>query len=185
MDSKGDQIVAQPVAPCENKTKLSSHHCEYAEYASTGATYFVFMMSVGVVLRHFGDRDFSTVLTLGAGLQCLGFFLLSLKVKYQKTVAGLSSKTLEMYIIFFFLRLASTLFKNGYLPVDRTGDHVYQIADIGSLLVVLSLIFDIHKTYKDTYQAEHDTLAVWKAIPACILLSVFVHGDLKDRKSVV
>lgn len=42
------------------------------------------------------------------------------EVKYQKTVAGLSSRTLEMYVVFFLFRLGSTLFKNGYLPIDRS-----------------------------------------------------------------
>merc|ERR1719213_254588 len=117
---------------------------------------------------------------MSSAVQCLGFFLLSRKVKFQNTVAGLSSRTLEMYVNFFMFRLGSTLFKNGYLPVDKSGDYVYQLGDIGSLLIVLNLLYAIHKRHKDTYQAEHDTLEAWKALPACILLAVFVHGDLNN-----
>jgi hypothetical protein len=178
MDSKGDQIVAQPVAPIENKTKLSSHHCEYAEYASTGATYFVFMMSVGVVLRHFSDRDFSTVLTLGAGLQCLGFFLLLQKVKRQRSVAGISSKMLEMYVLVILFRLSSTLIKQGYLPVDRSGDYVYQMADMMSLCLVFQLLWCCHKTHKVTFQADHDSLEIWRAVPVALVLATCFHGNL-------
>lgn len=47
-------------------------------------------------------------------------FVCSAEVKYQKSVAGMSSRTLEMYVLFFLFRLGSTLFKNGYLPVDRS-----------------------------------------------------------------
>merc|ERR1719321_1477282 len=82
-------------------------------HVSTGCAYFVFLMIVGVVLRQFSDRDFSTVLTLGSVVQCLGFFLLLQKVKMQRSVAGVSSKMLEMYVLLFLFRLSSTLTKNG------------------------------------------------------------------------
>ena len=33
---------------------------------------------------------------------------------------------LEMYLIQLIFRLSSTLIKEGYLPIDRSGDHIYQ-----------------------------------------------------------
>jgi len=165
---------------CTDPAKQCSAQTRYK--ASTASAYGIFFVMVVVIMHKFTDGDFSVVLTMSSAVQCLGFFLLSRKVKFQGTVAGLSSRTLEMYVIFFMFRLGSTLFKNGYLPVDRSGDYIYQIGDIGSLLIVLNLLYSIHKRHKDTYQAEHDTLAVWKAIPACVLLSVFVHGDLNNSK---
>lgn len=138
-------------------------------------TFFVFF----VLLMHKGtDGDFSLTLTMSAAVQCLGFALLSLKVQHQQSVAGLSSRTLEMYVLFFIVRLSSTLIKNGYLPQDRSGDFIYQTSDIGSLLMVLRLLYVLHRKHKDTYQAEQDSLPIFKAIPACVLLGVFVHGDL-------
>lgn len=139
------------------------------------AGFFIFL----VLLMHKGtDGDFSVILTMSAAVQCLGFCLLSLKVHHQKTVAGLSSRTLEMYVVFFLVRLTSTLFKNGYLPQDRSGDFIYQTSDVGSLVMVLRLLYVIHKKHKDTYQADADSLPIFKAIPACVVLGVFVHGDL-------
>lgn len=38
----------------------------------------------------------------------------------------MSSKMLEMYLIQLIFRLSSTLIKGGYLPIDRSGDHIYQ-----------------------------------------------------------
>ena len=113
MDVKNDSIVAEQASPIEQKTKLQSPSSDYSAVASTGCSYFVFMMCVGVVLRHFSDRDFSTVLTLGAGVQCLAFYLLLQKVKRQRSVAGISSKMLEMYVCVLLLRLSSTLIKQG------------------------------------------------------------------------
>merc|ERR1740138_1307985 len=147
-------------------------------HVSTGCAYFVFLMLTGIVLRQFSDRDFSTVLTLGSGVQCLGFFLLLQKVKRQKSVAGISSKMLEMYVLVFTFRLSSTLIKQGYLPIDRSGDWVYQAADIVSLLVVFQLLWNVHKVHKVTYQRSHDTLDIWRAVPVAVMMGIILHGNL-------
>jgi len=146
----------------------------------TYTAYVVFVLCSLVVAHQFTDHDFSLVLTTSAGVQCLGFFLLSMKVKKQKSCAGLSSKTLEMYTLFLITRLTSTLFKNGYLPVDRSGDWVYQVADIGTLLVVLRLLYSMHRTHADTYDKENDSLKVFNFLPACALLAVCIHGNLNN-----
>jgi len=127
-----------------------------------------------------GGRRFSVILTVGAILQCLAWVILSLKVSYQKTVSGLSSRMLESYVVFFCFRLGSTLIKDGYLPSDRSGDYLYQSFDIASLVLVLNLLYSVHRRFPDTYQAEHDSLQIIKALPACILLSCLLHGDLNN-----
>lgn len=151
-----------------------------SERAITCAAYVIFALCASVVLLKFTDHDFSLVLTSSAALQCLGFFLLYQKAKKQKSVEGLSSRTLEMYVLVLCFRLSSTLVKNGYLPVDRSGDWVYQLADIGSLVIVLALLVLIHKTFKSTYDAANDTMPIHNFIPACVLLAICIHGDLND-----
>lgn len=150
------------------------------EKAITCGAYVIFALCSAIVLLQFSDHDFSLVLTLSAALQCLGFFLLFRKTQKQKSVEGLSSKTLEMYVLVLVSRLTSTLTKNGYLPMDRSGDWVYQLADIGSLFLVLALLHSVHKKYKSTYDAANDTLPIMKFTPACVLLAICVHGDLND-----
>lgn len=142
----------------------------------TAYTWFAFC--TGVVSQQFSDQDFSAVLTLSAGVQALGLLLLVYKVHTTKTVAGLSARSLEMYLAFFLFRLSSTLFKNGYIPVDRSGDWVYQSADLLSLLMVMQLLFCCQVSHRSTYQHQLDTVEMWRAIPACALLAIFVHGDL-------
>merc|ERR1719446_1861639 len=121
-------------------------------------SYLVFIGCVLVVGKEFSDRDFSAVMTLGSGVQCFGFYLLLHKVKVQNSVAGISSKTLEMYTLMLMFRLSATLFKNGYLPVDRSSDFVYQAADVASLLILFQLLYCVHKKNRATYQAELDDL---------------------------
>lgn len=140
--------------------------------------YFVFGMWLFIIHHQFTDHDFSLVLTMSSIVQCLGFGLLSIKVRSYKNVAGLSSKSLEMYIIFFVFRLSSTCFKNGYLPIDRSGDWMYQFADSICACIVLQLLYTMHKTFPDSYTSQHDTLDIFKAIPACMFLAYFIKGDL-------
>merc|ERR1719224_243108 len=128
----------------------------------------------------FSDQDFSAILTLSAAVQCFGLMLLVYKVAKTKTVSGLSARSLEMYVGFFLFRLSSSLFKNGYIPVDRSGDWVYQATDIVSLLLTLQLLYCLHVTHRSTYQEQLDTVEMWRCIPACILVAIFIHGDLND-----
>jgi len=164
--------VASASSPSVSEVTVKQGH------VSTGMSYFVCMMLTGVLLRMFSDGDHSTVLTLGSIVQCLGFFLLLQKVKMQKSVAGISGRMLEVYVMVFMFRLSSTLTKNGYLPIDRSGDWVYQAADIASLLLVIQLLWMVHKEYHFTYQSSHDTLEIWRAVPAAIVLGIVFHGRL-------
>ena len=103
----------------------------------------------------------------------MGFALLNFKIRAQKSVAGISSRMLELFLLHLGTRLMSTCLKNGYIPMDsspravtpkalqiarsvtsfysgtldsttsllpRTGDLMYQLCDIGSLLFVLDIL---------------------------------------------
>lgn len=168
----GMQCMSQQQPGCSTKTKN----------LSMIAVYTIVGTWLMVVYHHLSDQDFSMVLTLSSLTQFTGFVLLALKVRWAKSAAGLSSKTLEMYFIFLCTRLASTTFKNGYLPIDRSGDWVYQSGDAMSAVVVLHLLYVMHKTYGVTYQAQHDTLDVFKAVPACMFLAFFLKGDLNSSQ---
>merc|ERR1719271_1146764 len=84
-------------------------------------SYVVFFVGA-VTLYNALSAGFSSTLTLGAGFQCLGFILLAMKVQNHKVTSGLSGKMLMMYAPVLCFRLSSTLWLNGYLPVDATGD---------------------------------------------------------------
>lgn len=131
-----------------------------------------------VVWTKCSNQHFSAVLTAGSFAQCLGFLLLTIKVRATKSVSGLSSGTIEMYIAFFVCRLGSTCFNHGYLPADRSGKSVYQLMDIGSLLLAVQLLYCIHKTHRWTYQREQDTLPMAPLVPPCLVLAYFFHAGL-------
>ena len=160
--------------------QIAKGHEKARQNIAVCATYFVFALVSGVVAKHFSDMDFSAVLTAGAAVQCFGFYLLLQKAHSTHSVAGISSKTLELYVLAFAFRLPCTCLRNGYLPVDQSGDWVYQSADVMSVFLVLHLLYVTHKTYGTTYQAAHDSLDIFKAIPACAVLAFFVKGDLNS-----
>merc|ERR550537_1436742 len=122
--------------------------------------YFVFAVVVVCAVQMLSDRVFSAIITLGAAFQCLGFVLLRLKVRKQRGVQGVSGRSLQLYAVALCCRLFSTLQYNGYLPVDRTGDWLYQLVDLVALGVVYSLIVATRTTHSVTYHDEYDTCKI-------------------------
>jgi len=137
--------------------------------------YFLFGVCAMIAARAAILPVYSSIVTLGAGIQCLGFATLVAKAQWQKSMSGISLKTLQLYAAVLALRLATTLTYGGYLPVDRSGDFVYQLADMISLGCVLSLLTN---NYKHTYQDWCDTMEVQRLIPGCVVFAVFIHGNL-------
>jgi len=158
--------------------KLSQVSTSSRLKAAVFATYAAFALVWWVVVCGIiCDTDFSSVLTIGATIQCLGFVLLCVKVNATNSVEGLSSKTLVLFVLFLFSRLTSTCIKNGYIPVDSTGDYFYQVMDATSLACVLHLLYRMHHTHVYTYQEEYDQLSVGPLVLSSVVLGIFIHGN--------
>lgn len=160
---------------------IDQYYSMYAntiEIASMGVAVCTFLSATLFVFTHIEVLDFSSVLTLGGGLQCLGFFLLNLLVRNRESVSGVSGKALQIYVLVFCFRLTSTLNKNGYIPMDKTGDWLFQLADISSLLIVLQLLRRVYKVNAETYMAELDVLPITPLVPFALVFSFFAYGDL-------
>merc|ERR1719214_478154 len=144
-------------------------------------TYIVFFVGA-VTLYNALSAGFSSFLTLSAGLQCLGFVLLALKVQKQRSTTGLSGKMLIMYALTLCFRLSSTLHLNGYLPVDQTGDWAYQAIEICSLALTAYLMRCAFVTHRATYQEQQDSLPVklQNMVMGCFIFAVLIHPNL-DR----
>merc|ERR1719333_311975 len=144
-------------------------------------TYLVFFLGA-VTLYHALSAGFSSFLTLSAGLQCLGFVLLSLKMRSQRAAPGLSGKTLIMYAATLCFRLSSTVHLNGCLPVDQTGDWAYQAVEICSLILVGYLMHCVFVSHRTSYQESQDSfpVSIQSAVMGCFILAVAIHPNL-DR----
>merc|ERR1719353_1338429 len=135
---------------------------------------------MGTVFQQIADQEFSSVLTMSVLSQCLAFVLIALQISKVKSVAGISGKTMIIQALALCFRLSSTLFLDGYLPLDKTGDMMYQMVDVCSLMMVLQILQCIYKSHSITYQRDADTMDVKNMVIGCVALAVVVHPDLND-----
>merc|ERR1719359_1058606 len=135
---------------------------------------------MSVVFKQVAEQEFSSVLTMSVLAQCLASLLISLQISKSKSVAGISGKTMIIQALALCFRLSSTLFLDGYLPLDKTGDMMYQMVDVCSLMMVLHILQCIYKSHKVTYEQDADTMDIKNMVMACVALAVIFHPDLND-----
>merc|ERR1719310_1098141 len=134
-----------------------------------------------LVCQSFHDLGLSTFITLALAIQCFAFTCLRLKISQTKSVTGISGRTLMLQAASCTLRLSSTTWLNGYVPVDGTGDGLYQLLDVCALLLVLQLLYCVFRAHRCTYQEEHDNFNIELMALSCFVLAVLVHPDLNNR----
>lgn len=145
--------------------------------------YCVFAVILVFAAKFLSDLKFSAIITCGAAVQCLGFCLLRLKVRKQRGVVGISSKTLQLFVCAYTCRLFSTLQYNGYLPVDRSGDWVYQLCEVVALLVAVSLLASMHSVHEASYESHHDTCKIQWFLIVALALAYLIHPSLNNRRT--
>lgn len=146
--------------------------------ATTWFCYLATTLIWFVMWGQYSSFKFSAILTCSSLIQCMGFALLNFKIRAQKSVAGVSSRMLELFVLHLSTRLMSTCLKNGYIPMDSTGDLMYQLCDICSLIVVLDILYRVHKVHAHTYEDDADSMPLAPLVLPCLTLAVFFHGTL-------
>merc|ERR1719311_166590 len=111
-------------------------------------------------------------------LQCLAFLLLGLQVLSTGSVSGISARSLVLDALALCCRLSSTLWLNGYLPVDASGDHIFQIIDLTSLGIVTWLIYQVMVVRRKSYQEEQDSLPTTPMTVGAFLMAAMLHGNM-------
>lgn len=161
-----------------SKEKLESFHSMFVG-CSMKFVYGFFALVVFVNTQHI-TMDWSVILTVGSIFQTLGWYALLHKILKQKSVAGVSLYTVEMFIVTYAVRLWSTMMMSGYLPMDSSGDGIYQLADFIGLGIACGTWQCISETHKKTYDWHLDTLDIRNGMPICVVLALLIHGDLND-----
>lgn len=138
----------------------------------------------------FSDGDFSFLLTFGSCIRAFAFGILIYKAMSQKSVAGLSLKTLELYALTFFFRLNSVLRFQGYLPFDSSGDWFYGLVEVMAFFLCLGCIYIVMFTFKSTYDIQKDLFGnlhvpsefgvVYIIVP-CVIFAVMFHPNLNHN----
>jgi hypothetical protein len=161
---------------------LASTNSKRAGKQSPGVpiAYVVFVI-IGLMVYHlFAEGEFSSILTLSAIFQCLAFCLLVLQAATTSGAQGISATTLKLDAFALACRLSSTIWLEGYLPSDQTGDYLYQVFDALSLGMVLWLLYRMLSSERMTYEANEDSLPTAPFAVACLILAAIFHGDLDD-----
>jgi hypothetical protein len=127
------------------------------------------------------DRKWTYMMTMSGFAHCFGLVLLCIQVVSVGSATGVSARALILDGIAVSLRLASTLFFEGYLPNDKSGDHVYQCADICSLLLIVFLLRSVLVTYRGTYQEAEDDISLGPFVLTALMLGALLHGDMDDH----
>lgn len=143
---------------------------------------YVFFIGGGAGVYHlFSDGYFSFILTLSVLIQCFGLALLALQVLSTGKATGISANTLILDGIALCCRLSNTLWLNGYVPADKSGDHVFQMIDITSICLIAWLIYQVKVKKSATYQIEDDTFPAWPMVLGSLFLASIFHANLNHR----
>lgn len=140
--------------------------------------YVLAFVSLLAVYHMIAEGEFSTILTFAVMFQCLGFGLLCIQVLTGKS-NGISIRALGLDALAICLRLSSTTWLDGYLPMDASGDWVYQAVDFLSLLFVLWLLYKLMKDVRGAQQ--QDNMPIAPIVLTCIMLATLLHADMNDH----
>lgn len=143
-------------------------------------SYCVYAAIALLVMRICSDFHYSAILTVGAAAQCMGFCMLLQNVHQRNSVEGLSQKSLILYAVAYACRLCSTIFKRGYVPMDRTGTFLYQLIDLAGLVIIAVLLRKCQLKSGVAQRPDLDDVPLKNLLLPCVVLAVFIHGDLNN-----
>lgn len=127
------------------------------------------------------EPSISTIVTVAGMLQCLAMLLLGAQIVCTASVEHISGRAIGMEALASCCRLTSTLFFNGYVPVDESGDWFYQAVDLCSLSVAVWLLYQVFVEKRSSYKADEDAMPVVPLIAACFLMAALFHGNQNFR----
>jgi len=148
--------------------------------SGTTAAYVMFLTAGWLVYYFVANGEFSAILTLSVMLQCMGFALLGVQVLLTGKSKGISARALTLDAFALCFRLSSTLWLNGYLPVDASGDHIFQAFDITSVVLVALLLRKILNERSEE-EAAQDSFPIFPVVVGSILLGALFHADMNVR----
>merc|ERR1719272_1526240 len=144
---------------------------------------YVAFLTVALLVYHLiAEGEFSSVLTLSAVFQCLGFCLLGIQSISPEGFKGISAQSLQLDAIALACRLSSTLWFDGYLPADSPGDWMYQAFDLASLGMVLWLLHRLKSLQRTVPERDKDSLPALPVALGALILAALLHSDLDDNR---
>jgi len=143
--------------------------------------YLVFAIGAYAVYHHVAEQEFSSILTMGVIVQALATVFMCAQILTSGRATGVSASGLTLDAIAVALRLSSTVWLNGYLPTDKTGDRVYQITDFCTLGMLLFLLHRVLVVHRHSYEEDQDSFSMGPTVLVCFALAAIFHSDMDDN----
>jgi len=138
-------------------------------------TYAVFFGLYFPIHWRLAGTAVSGLFTIAALFQCLGFAMLVLQTMAHASTKGISANSLELKLLALICRLSNSTWLDGYLPMDATGDWLFQALDfisLGLLLWLLHRAYWVERFFIWNTQCQTVPLAL-----ACLSLATLLHGN--------
>jgi len=141
--------------------------------------YTVFLMT-GSTLYYYlgGDMSNSSIMDkigiLSTMMEGYGLLSLSVKIKEQGSVSGISGMTILMYALTYTIREVEMLFTDHTVLYTLNGLSL-EVLQITSLLITYSVVYAVFSTYRKSYQEDLDVLKFQYLVPACLAFALVVH----------
>jgi len=139
-----------------------------------------FVVTAITIFWVFSSGDFSFLLTLSSLVSMFSFLMVAMAIESNKSVAGVSLKMMECYIIVFFCRLLAIIPFEGYLPFDKSGDWLYQVCEAFGLCLSGSIVYCCRVQYPSTYSEQTDTLNHLYLIGPAAAIALILHPHLNN-----
>jgi len=161
---------------------LGSNGVGGKSWNSQVALVYAMFFAVGLFVFHVvAEGEFSGVLTLSAMTQCLAYVLLVIQIVYTGSATGISARCLALDAMALCCRLSSTTWLLGYLPADASGDYVYQLTDIFSLLAIMWLLYQMLIAKRHIYDEYEDNFPAAPLAILSLVCGAIFHADLNSR----
>jgi len=165
-----------------NSTKMTLQLWDQKSPPKHVIAVYVFFLGLILAMHHLvANGEFSSIMTMSVMIRCLGSALLTIQSVSSGSAAGISARALGLDAFALCCQLSSTLWLQGYLPVDASGDWVFQTFEVCTLMLVVGLLYHVLLQQKDSYQAEADSCPAVPLLLLSFILAVIFHADLNER----
>jgi hypothetical protein len=112
-------------------------------------------------------------------LEAYGLISVFRRIQSHRSVLGISGNSLIMFAVSYCLRQCEALVMSSRYRLTKRAV-VLEALQFASIPLVLSLVWAVFKTYRESYQESLDKLKVKYLIPACVALALVLTPKFKQ-----
>jgi len=168
-------------ALAKKSESVGCEKCATLVHPTVVSVYLIFAAVSAYTMKYLSDRDWSSLIAVDYALQALATVQLLVHVITTGKMKGISVGMLQALTMSYALRLSSTVWLQGYLPMDRTGNWFCQVMDLTSLVCVVQLLQRAYGADRDAQELEADRLPMPALLLACMVIGAACHADLDQR----